>query len=331
MQSPFKRSRLTNLAQHNNTYTLLSTIIFFVIFYICVPTAVASRGDHASEFQECVEKCRQSSCSSNTLLPFILRLFMWSCEDECKYECMHEIHSKALNSNQEIVQYYGKWPFHRLWGMQEPASVLFSFLNGYTHYRYLSIIRRTIPDTYYMKKFYIGYAYACINSWFWSAIYHSRDFPHTEKLDYFSAAFSILFSFLFTSIRIFHIRSRRIIFVLATLCLLAFLAHISYLTFVTFDYGYNIVANGAVGFAHNFIWVWWSWKNWHSRPDAWRPFAAVIYVAIAMCLEIFDFPPVWGVLDAHALWHASTIPLNGFWYEFLIGDASIESLSVKRH
>ncbi|CAG8440422.1 5079_t:CDS:1 [Ambispora leptoticha] len=244
---------------------------------------------------------------------------------------MHEINNRALNSNQEIVQYYGKWPFHRLWGMQEPASVLFSFLNGYMHYHYLSIIRRKIPETYYMKKFYIGYGYACMNSWFWSAIYHSRDFPSTEKLDYFSAAFSILFSFFFTTTRVFHLRSRRIISAFATVCLLMFFAHVYYLTFVKFDYEYNIIANGIVGFTHNLIWIWWSWKNWHNRPDdAWKPLAAVIYVTMAMCLEIFDFPPVWGVLDAHALWHASTIPLSGFWYEFLIKDASIESLRERK-
>lgn len=27
-----------------------------------------------------------------------------------------------------------------------------------------------------------------VNAWFWSTVFHARDFPWTEKLDYFSAA-----------------------------------------------------------------------------------------------------------------------------------------------
>lgn len=31
-------------------------------------------------------------------------------------------------------QFFGKWPFLRLLGMQEPASVLFSLLNFFAHF-----------------------------------------------------------------------------------------------------------------------------------------------------------------------------------------------------
>lgn len=41
----------------------------------------------------------------------------------------------------------------------------------------------------------------------------------------------------------------------------------------------------------------------------------------AMSLELLDFPAIGRVLDAHALWHAATIPISSLWYKFLIKDA----------
>jgi post-GPI attachment to proteins factor 3 len=30
---------------------------------------------------------------------------------------------------------------------------------------------------------------------------------------------------------------------------------------------------------------------------------------------LLDFPPIWGVLDAHSLWHLGTIAPTVFWYK----------------
>jgi len=37
---------------------------------------------------------------------------------------------------------------------------------------------------------------------------------------------------------------------------------------------------------------------------------------VAYLLKVLDFPPLWGILDAHSLWHAATIPLGPWWYYF---------------
>lgn len=34
-------------------------------------------------------------------------------------------------------------------------------------------------------------------------------------------------------------------------------------------------------------------------------------------LELLDFPPLFWVLDAHALWHISTVPLNVLFYRWV--------------
>lgn len=37
-------------------------------------------------------------------------------------------------------------------------------------------------------------------------------------------------------------------------------------------------------------------------------------------LEIFDFAPVFGSLDAHALWHLASIVPSLLWYQFIEAD-----------
>ena len=38
---------------------------------------------------------------------------------------------------------------------------------------------------------------------------------------------------------------------------------------------------------------------------------------VPAALQVFDFPPVGSLLDAHAAWHFATIPLVGLWYRFI--------------
>src|SRR5882762_3102109 len=89
----------------------------------------ASSGDRSSKFQDCVLGCSANTCQSSSTLPFALQITRWTCTDDCKYKCMHAITDQSIQQGDEIEQYFGKWPFWRLGGMQEPASVAFSLLN----------------------------------------------------------------------------------------------------------------------------------------------------------------------------------------------------------
>jgi hypothetical protein len=40
-----------------------------------------------------------------------------------------------------------------------------------------------------------------------------------------------------------------------------------------------------------------------------------------MSFELLDFPPIFRLIDAHALWHAATIPLTVAWWTFMCNDA----------
>lgn len=172
------------------------------------------------------------------------------------------------------------------------------------------------------------------------------DLPVTEKLDYFSAALAILFALFYTVVRLYHLypqRGRssqsqvttRVHSTWATICILAFVGHVSYLTLLPrFDYTYNMAFNLIIGMTHNALWLVYSLpssmsiiRRFPSRAKPYRPECAsraaifVLLTTAATALELFDFPPWWRAIDAHALWHLSTAPIISYWYQFLIDDA----------
>ncbi|KAI8929271.1 Per1-like-domain-containing protein [Entophlyctis helioformis] len=307
--------------------------------------------------------------ATSTSLSAILLLTLWDCGQDCKYVCMHQVTRRKLDlksqqlaeyraqgqtppqyiaQSKPIQQFYGKWPFIRVLGMQEPASVLFSVFNGLGHYyglrRYQAQIR---PENYPLYPVVEFAGYIAVNSWVWSAVYHTRDFAWTEKLDYFSAMASILMSLYLAILRVGGVTNRRVRAWIVAAALAFYIGHVSYLSFWRFDYGYNMLAGLAIGVSGNLLWLGWSVyqyiRSWSSAPDArhhrqsirsaaggnaapgtkyaWKIAVVVLGISAAMSLEVFDFPPVWGVLDAHSLWHLCTAPLIPIYWDFFVEDA----------
>lgn len=123
--------------------------------------------------------------------------------------------------------------------------------------------------------------------------------------------------------------------VVATICTIAYIGHVSYLTLLPrFDYVYNMAFNVGLGLIHNFMWMLYSLPTsmsvihrFPSKPKSYRPrfvnkAALLIFLTTAgSALELFDFPPWFGVIDAHALWHLATVPVAIMWYDFIIEDS----------
>lgn len=105
------------------------------------------------------------------------------------------------------------------------------------------------------------------------------------------------------------------------LLLLMLTAHVSYLSLVHFDYGYNLAVNVAIGLV-NVLW-WLAWCLWNRRrlPHVRKCMLAVLLLQGLFLLELLDFPPLFWVLDAHAIWHISTIPVHVLFFSFLEDDS----------
>lgn len=153
---------------------------FCLVLFALPGLSVASLGDRSPDFRACVERCEQEKCLSSdgpSTLPLALRITRWTCTDDCHYTCMHIVTDHALAANEQVQQYYGKWPFRRFAGMQEPASVLFSLLNLWGHIKGFRSAKHVIPKSHPMRSYYLGWGLVNINAWIWSAVFHTRGEP----------------------------------------------------------------------------------------------------------------------------------------------------------
>jgi post-GPI attachment to proteins factor 3 len=355
----------------------------FLLAFCFVLNASASSGDRAPAYQWCLAQRLATQCHPvkqfSSRVPswqtLSLRLTHWSCEDDCKYYCTHSMTDEAIRENRRIEQYYGKWAFWRLFGMQEPASVLFSLGNLWTHVTGGRRLQRGLKSGHPMKPFYMAFTLSSINLWIWSAVFHTRgkypldcfyssaflheggkghavetdhpsfsshtDKPWTEKLDYFSAAFAMLCGLFYTVVRLYHLYDapphhaiHPFLIPWAILCVTLFVAHVTYLTVILprFDYGWNMKVNIIAGLLYSLLWMSYSLpsppfsrfkfvRNKDYRPGyAGVPLILGLGMIGAACLEIFDFPPLWRIIDAHSLWHLATIPIVLGWYRFQLLD-----------
>lgn len=311
-------------------------IVLAALFAVLHIGVMASRGDRLELFQRCVSDHIDRHCERDDIslvkgskLPLHLRALWWTCASDADYLCQQAVTQHLEDIGAPLEQFHGKWPFVRVLGVQEPASVLFSIMNGYVHFQGLELVKRKTSIRSPMRNYYIVFAYIGMNTWLWSSVFHIRDFPSTEKLDYFSAGSYVLYGFFYAPIRVFRLYDLKhyglIVSLWGSLCFVALVTHISYLTFITFDYGYNMMANVVIGALHGLVWIIYSFKHYGHRPSwVWWPVVTVAALAGAMSLELFDFSPFFYVVDAHSLWHLATVPITWFWYRFLIRDAEWE-------
>ncbi|CAI9274463.1 unnamed protein product [Lactuca saligna] len=309
--------------------------------------ADASIGDADPSYRSCLINCEEIGCVGDTCLPhcnissngtpldapWYMQEPQWDCQSDCRYHCMVKKEQERASSGQKPVKYHGKWPFKRVFGIQEPASVAFSALNLAMHFHgwlsFFILLHYKLPMKPDKKPYYdyAGlwhlYGLLALNSWFWSAVFHSRDVELTEKLDYYSAIALLGYSLIVSILRSFNVRLEAAR-VMVSAPLLAFITtHILYLNNYKLDYGWNMKVCVTMGVAQLLIWAIWGGISGHpSRVKLWF---VIVSGALAMLLEIYDFPPYQGFIDAHAVWHATTIPLTYMWWSFIKDDAQLRT------
>ncbi|EPY52414.1 GPI-phospholipase A2 activity regulator [Schizosaccharomyces cryophilus OY26] len=311
---------------------------FFALFLIAstLKCASASTGDSHPYYRTCLNNCINIDCnqnpSQNGMLPWYMRLLFWDCGSNCRYECQIDTEHYFAMNGVPSQQYFGKWYFIRVCGIQEFFSVLFSIFNLIVHYDGYQRMRRCIPASHHSKSLCLKWALIGMNAWIWSSVFHIRDTPITEKLDYFSAGAFVLFGLYNSLVLMFKLDLKQggkpITFLLATLFSLAFLSHISYLSFYTFDYDYNMKANLSIGLLSNFAWFYYSWKHRNSGLH-WTKWPALSVTALMLSasLELFDFSPIANLIDAHSLWHLATVPITYYIYSFVIKSSVYDTIA----
>ncbi|KAG9136564.1 hypothetical protein Leryth_014400 [Lithospermum erythrorhizon] len=334
-----------------------SWVIFLVLFCF-FGVFDASAGDADPYYKSCVTECESSGCVGKTCFanckyssdgssveglwylrePLYLRWKQWDCQSNCRYHCMLEREKHREAQGLGPVKYHGKWPFQRIYGFQEPASVALSALNLAMHFHgwlsFLILLYYKLPLNSAKRPYYNFttlwhiFAFFSLNSWFWSAVFHSRDVDFTEKLDYSSAVALLGYSLILSILRSLNVKDEAARVMVAAPLLAFVTTHILYLNNFKMDYGWNMKVCVTMGVAQLLIYsIWAGVTNHPSRLKVWL---VMVGGGFAMLLEIFDFPPYQGLVDAHALWHATTIPLTYLWWSFIKDDAEFQTSKLLR-
>jgi hypothetical protein len=298
---------------------------------------------------------------------FWLTVSSWDCASDCDYRCMWMLEDKKAAPQQaaEVEKYFGKWPFIRAFGAQEPASVLFSILNlaanmacffkilgivgnyrksnakGSTSTRSSTRSTTTTSTTSSTTAIATGSTtsgglkiYAVLwlihfivssNAWLWSSVFHYRDTRLTERFDYFSAGGLVAFNLFLSLTRVSGVVKPTVFVGIGLPIVVMYALHVWRMLNVLFDYGLHVGLCVAAGAVQTAVWLAWAFgsKSGRSHPGNAYLLSFMAAVNIAMLLEVLDFPPLWKIIDAHALWHAATAPLTMLWYRFVEADVAL--------
>lgn len=299
-----------------------------VLLLLTIYSAIieCSSGDIDPSFRKCQNNCFvERICDIKKSTNIFSQLINWSCEEQCDYVCMTEITQVRMLNNYQVLKYFGHWPFERYWGLEEPASVFFSFLNLIPHFVYLvqSFIKSSKmninPRQHYMLSWLQIYALSACNAWIASTLFHCHKTRYATLYDYMSAL-AFLVCGLGVCVRRLLGQDASKVFVGAITAVLASLCghrlRAMWLGLVTFDSHMQTCITLVV--VTTVLWTLWVLLSGDSssKSRCLRGLCLLCqaWLVLASALEVFDFPPFWRTFDAHSLWHAATVPLGVVWY-----------------
>jgi len=299
----------------------------------------ASNGEKQLYYQKLRQNCISVNCSVDQNGDTVgwLSLLGWDCESNCEYLAIRQNHEDRIKRGLRSWKYFGKWPFLRVAGLQEPASSLFSIANLMAHlYCWRTFPKKVVDNR--MRFWWQVYQITSLNTWFWSAAFHARDLNWTRILDYLFAGFSVCLFLFITMVRVFFTpvsgkptRSNAIwVALLATLMLLSYFYHFWSMLMVNFDFHRNMVLLSFAWVLSNLLWLIWYLR--YRRPYGIRAVVTITMVTIlAAGFEWKDFfsPLGLDLIDAHALWHLMTVPMIFQFNKFCVADMTYSEPSLK--
>lgn len=110
-----------------------------------------------------------------------------------------------------------------------------------------------------------------------------------------------------------------------------YINYFAYLSVGKFNYSFNMMVNIATGSVGALGWFVWCHLVRNRRPYFRRILRFYVLFAMAMCLELLDFPPILWTLDAHALWHLATVPLVPLYYEWVFANVFLKNFLNRFH
>jgi len=249
----------------------------------------------------------------------------------CQDKCIQESHWTCTENNwqrggERSFKLYGRWAMKRIFVFEEFVSMVLCALSVVQnifllrkYYDTVSTKSGVIYGEYGFEGVFIAYYCFWMFAFFCAMLFHTKDTPLTEKLDYFSAFWAVMYGLYSAFIRVTWVVDTGKRLLIGIPFILYTLYHFYYMTFISFDYGYNVLVIVVVGVLHSILWISWMFKT--RLPHMWKNLATQLAVWAMSTVEVYDFPPLFGYLDAHAIWHACVLLVAFLWIRFLVADA----------
>lgn len=221
-----------------------------------------------------------------------------------------------------------KFRVDKIWGIEEPASVLFSTIGcigsiiSLAYYTWLVHKNRKPWAEYDFKICYYVPTLDILAVNLTSMCFHTKETWLNEKLDYAAAIlvpFLILPAGIVRGLEITQRSKQALVFGIS---LAGFTWHEYEMLAVLFDYGRHMKLGAVLTVLMAAVWFAWSAtqlykkKNPHSK---WMLYSIASIIVLSP-FEIRDFIPIWGFFDAHSLWHASINIISFSFWMFSIND-----------
>lgn len=317
------------------------SVVLLVEFGFLLREAESSIGDHHPKFVECIAECiHDLDCPQTASEIGWIFEPCFSCRHGCMWKTVDYI-TNVLRDN--VPQFYGKWPFIAVRlpllysiPIQEVASVAFSFMNMLAALKlYLTTLRLSRGNR--MRTVWMSYSLLGVIVWIFSALFHWSDFWLTEYLDYFSACAVIVYT-VFASISLsfpFLQRSFKGRLLWCTIFLGLFYSYFKHIQrlWVHFDYGYNMKFCITFSVMASLIYYIWIAVQYRNRKLLREDRISLYYLGLSVTwgigsivLEVFDFVPVFWLIDAHSLFHLATVPIPLWMIRFVELESEYERL-----
>jgi len=323
----------------------LKTQIFIMLaFFHKLLIIKASMGDESQYFKTCKKHCQSVKCRGGQYLKYLdeqpwyyIQILGWDCLSECQYKCTRQTVQYFIQTQNVVPRFFSSFPLERIFGLREVASWIFLSISILCQFFGLIKFLRKTPKSSPIRPLILKQGILSIICCILGCIYHALvgggNDPKINNYNYknniilgkilsLTLTYTIL-HFMYMGVYRFLWRKMpaEIRGVWLTLQIVFGIYSGICFYFLDVKIKYFFLANALLAFGSSILWMFFCWKYWSVLSHIWKMIMLLSTATILFIFELEKFPPIYNLLDSHALWNLGMCPLPLLWYSFAIDDS----------
>lgn len=267
-------------------------------------------------FFESFNSCLKTKSTTYSIIDkILLRSRETKLSNYCHYQC-------SLNNNINYIKINGRYPFREILYCTEFFASIFSIFNLLVHFYFFNRkIAKQLKFNKLGQLYKIQYQIFCM-CWISSALFHINDILITRYMDYFFAFLFLIFALylnIYRTILLLNIKNTFLMDRLKYSLIFYYIFHVFYMILIDFNYDYSKTSCAVLFVVNNILWFIQYVKS-RQYPHAKYILIYSILLIIGALIEIYDLPPLFYLIDSHAIWHLITALIAPFYYFYLEKD-----------